>query len=72
MNKQAFRAMLAAHGDVYADVAKLLHSTTPTVSDKVNGKNGAGFNQSEMAKLKEHYHLSAEQIDLIFFGDTVS
>lgn len=72
MNKQAFRAMLAAHGDVYADVARVLHTTTSTVSDKVNEKNGIGFNQVEMTKLKEHYRLSAEQMDLIFFGNGVS
>lgn len=67
MNKQALRAIMASNGEVYDDLAEVLGITTPTLSDKINERNRAGFTQNEITKIKQHYHLSAEQIDLIFF-----
>lgn len=72
MNKQALRAVMASKGEVYNDLAKVLDITTSTLSDKINERSHAGFTQNEIFKIKQHYHLSAEQIDLIFFDSEVS
>lgn len=68
MNKNELRAVMAAHGETYEDLAKVVGCTVPTLSDKINEKAPNGFNQKEMIAIKEHYKLSAKQVDLIFFG----
>ena len=72
MNKNKFRAVMSEHGDTYKTLAPKLDLAESTLCDKVNEKSGAGFTQSEILAVKNLYHLSAEQIDSIFFTIQVS
>lgn len=72
MNKKELRSLMVAHGDTYAILAQALHMQAPTLSAKINEKNGIGFTQPEILSIKNRYRLSAEQIDSIFFETVVS
>lgn len=72
MNKTALRVVMMQNSETYEDLAGVLGIAVPTLSDKINEKTSRGFTQPEIAAIKDHYHLSAEQIDLIFFGPEVS
>lgn len=65
MNKNLFRAMITAHGNTQKDVAALLEITEQTLSAKVNGETD--FKHSEIKTLIDHYGLTPEQVDEIFF-----
>lgn len=66
MNKNAFRAIIAYHGDTQKEVADALGISVQTVSDKVNGYTD--FKQGEIKILIERYNLTPEQVDEIFFS----
>ena len=72
MNKKALRVVMLQHGETYHDLADAIGISTPTLSDKINQKVEIGFTQPEIRTIKEHYGLSSEQIDLIFFEKEVS
>lgn len=72
MNKTALRVVMMQHSETYEDLAKVLGIAVPTLSDKINGKTSRGFTQPEIVTIKDHYRLSAEQVDLIFFDNEVS
>lgn len=67
MNKALLRSIMVAHGDTNEDIAKLLNISVQSVSDKIN-ERGTEFKQGEIAKIKDHYGLSPEQVDSIFFA----
>jgi plasmid maintenance system antidote protein VapI len=48
-------------------ISKLLNISRQTASAKLNGKND--FTQSEIVRISNHYHLSAEDIKNIFIGE---
>lgn len=68
MNKTALRVVMLDHEETYNDLAEVLGITAPTLSDKINSRVDCGFTQPEILTIKEHYHLSPEQVDLIFFA----
>ena len=53
------------YGDTNRDLAKYLGISQQSVSSKIN-ENGTEFRQGEIAKIKDRYSLSAEQINNIF------
>ena len=67
MNKAMLRSIMLLHGDTNADLAELLKITVQSVSDKIN-ERGTEFKQGEIAKIKDRYKLSAEQVESIFFA----
>lgn len=67
MNKELLRSVMALHGETYSDIADLLDISYQSVSDKVN-ESGTEFKQGEIAKIREHYNLDAEQVTAIFFA----
>lgn len=67
MNKNLLRSYMIRHGETQSDIAEVLDITRPTLSRKING-NGGDFTQREIVLLKEHYNLSPEEIDQIFFA----
>jgi antitoxin component HigA of HigAB toxin-antitoxin module len=67
MNKVLLRSIMVLHGDTNKDLADLLGRTLQSVSAKLN-ENGTEFTQGEIAKIKDRYNLSAEQIEAIFFS----
>lgn len=72
MNKQALRAVMARNGETAGKLCKVLKMTESTFSEKINEKVKIGFTQAEIQTIKDHYHLSSEEIDLIFFDKAVS
>ena len=70
VNKQEFRAAMIRNGDRQEDLAKAIGLTTPTLSDKMNGK--ADFWRKEIEAISVRYSLSAEDIVRIFFPKAVA
>lgn len=67
MNKELLRSIMVLHGDTNKDLADLLEISEQSVSGKINEK-GTEFKQGEIAKIKDHYNLSPEQVESIFFA----
>lgn len=67
MNKTLLRSIMVKHGDTNADLAELLGISVQSVSDKIN-ERGTEFKQGEIAKIKDRYGLTAEQVEAIFFA----
>lgn len=67
MNKNLLKSVMALHGDKNKDLAILLEKSEQSISNKIN-ERGTEFTQGEIAKIKEKYNLTAEQVEAIFFG----
>ena len=67
MNKELLRSIMALHGDTNKDLAVVIGRTEQSVSAKIN-ENGSQFTQGEIAKIRQHYSLTAEQVANIFFN----
>lgn len=67
MNKKAYRSKMALLGDNNKSVAEALGIAPQTNSAKLNQTNGAEYTRREIAILKERWHLTAADIDFIFF-----
>jgi DNA-binding Xre family transcriptional regulator len=66
VNKAKLKSIMALHGDKNKDLANFLGITEQSVSCKIN-ENGTEFKQGEIAKIKDKYHLSPNEVDAIFF-----
>jgi hypothetical protein len=67
MNKEKLRSVMVLHGDTNNDLATFLGKSVQSICNKIN-ENGTEFKQGEIAKIKERYNLSAEQVEDIFFS----
>jgi len=67
MNVALFRSIMVLNGDTNKTLADFLQVSEQTVSNKIN-ENGTEFKQGEIAKIKERYHLTPEQLGNIFFN----
>lgn len=68
MKKELLRSVMVLHGDTNKDLADYLGITEQSVSNKIN-ENGTEFKLGEIRLIRIRYHLSSDQIDLIFFAD---
>ena len=68
MNKNMLVSKMKLHGDRNEDLAKYIGVSPQRFSAKLNGKDGAEFTQGEIAKVKERYTLTGEEVDAIFFN----
>lgn len=66
MDTVKLKSIMVLNEDTGGDLAVELGISPQTFSAKINGK--ADFTQSEIAKIKERYVLSAEQVEQIFFN----
>lgn len=66
MNGKLLKAKMVEFGDTQADLAKAIGISTSNLNEKLNGK--VSFRQSDIAAIRRRYNLSAEEVDLIFFG----
>ena len=66
MNKELLRSVMVLHGDTNKSLASYLGITEQSVSNKIN-ENGTEFKKCEILMIKKRYHLTSEQVDLIFF-----
>lgn len=70
MDKDKLVSVMYLNGDTQFMLAEALGITRTTLSAKINGR--ASFTQPEISSIKKRYHLTAEQIEDIFFTDNVS
>lgn len=71
MNKKLFRSIMLLNNDTNKTLAEFLDISEASLSNKINEK-GTEFKQGEIAAIKDRYHLTAEQVDDIFFNEKVS
>ena len=67
MNKELLRSVMALYNETNGDLAKLLNISEASVSAKIN-ENGTEFKQGEIAKIRNHYKLTDNQVTAIFFA----
>ena len=72
MQKNELVSVMKKHGDRQEDLANHIGISPQRFSAKINEKDGAEFTKGEIAKIKEKYNLTAEQVDTIFFTQDVS
>ncbi len=73
MNSNQLKSIMALHNDTNTTLADYLGITPQTFSAKLNEKKNkkgvpAEFTSGQIGKIKRKYHLSAEQVDAIFFN----
>jgi len=67
MNKNLMRSFMTLNNDTYATLAESIGISAQSFSDKMN-ERGTEFKQGEIAKIKDRYNLTAEQVESIFFA----
>lgn len=72
MNTNRMKSVMALNGDKQKDLAKALDLSPQRFSHKLNEREGAEFNQSEIYAIKNRYNLSAQEVTEIFFNQDVS
>ena len=65
MNKNAFKSIMALHGDTRKSLAAALNISKQTVGGTINGHSE--FKQSEIRIIIDRYHLTPAEVDEIFF-----
>lgn len=72
MNKRKLNAIMQLYGESQLDLAQYLQLSLSRLNAKINEYRGAQFRQNEIAAIQEHYGLSAEEVNEIFFASAVS
>lgn len=72
MNKRKLNAVMQLHGESQQNLADYLQMSLSRLNAKINEYRGAQFRQNEIAAIREHYGLSAEEVNEIFFASAVS
>lgn len=67
MNKNMFISKMKLFGDTQSSLAEALGMSLSRLNAKINETDGAEFTQSEITAIKIRYHLTAEEVDVIFF-----
>lgn len=70
MQKEELKSIMALFGDNQKDLAALLGRTEANISKKIAGKKA--FRQDEISTIALHYKLTADDIQRIFFAQTVT
>ena len=70
MNSQMLKGRIMEHGDTQAQLADAMGISASNLNDKINGK--VYFRQNEIAAIRNRYHLSAQEVDFIFFSQVLS
>lgn len=71
MNKNMFVSKMKLFGDTQQILADALGMSLSRLNAKINEINGSQFRQSEIAFFRNRWHLSPEEVDLIFFASIV-
>jgi transposase len=66
LNEKLFRARIVAEGMSTEDVAKVIGCNVGTLYRKLNGTSD--FTRNEIQLFKAAFHLSAEEVEQIFFA----
>ena len=70
VNKKLLSSKMALFGDTQQELANALGVSISSLNAKINDKSM--FNADEITKIKERYHLTPDDVDLIFFNSKVS
>ena len=70
MNKALLRSFMIKYGDTQAVLAEAMGLSVSCLNAKINGKSD--FLQNEIGFIKDRYHLTAYDVDSIFFAEKVS
>jgi DNA-binding XRE family transcriptional regulator len=66
MNKNRLNAVMAVNGETQKLLAKVIGVNLPNLNAKINGH--VDFRANEIKQIKDHYGLTAAEVDEIFFG----
>lgn len=72
MNKYRLVEIMKRNGDTQEKLANVVGLSLTRFNMKLNETGGAEFTQGEIQAMKQHYDLSPEEIDEIFFAKNVS
>lgn len=72
MNKNLFVSKMKLFGDTQEHLAEVIGISLSRLNAKINETNGAEFTKSEINAIKLRYHLTPEEVDMIFFTQKVS
>lgn len=72
MNKNMFVSKMKLFGDTQEILASALGISLSRLNAKINETDGAEFKQSEIKFFRNRWHLTAEEVDQIFFAEKVS
>lgn len=72
INKNMLISKMKLIGDTQAHLACALRLSLARTNAKINETDGAEFTRDEMAIIKNRYHLTADEIDQIFFPENVT
>lgn len=70
MNTQLLKSKIVEFGETQAQLAQAIGISPSNLNDKINGK--VSFRQDDIAAIRNRYHLTADDVDLIFFGMELS
>ena len=68
-NKNLLISKIKLYGDTQQTLAEYIGVSLTRLNAKINGTNGAEFSQSEIAKIKEKYNLTGEEVIQIFLSN---
>lgn len=71
-HKNRLKAIMALNGDNLESLSNYLNISQTTLSKKINERATFGFTQPEIMKIKQRYNLKPNEIDTIFFTNSVS
>lgn len=72
MDIKRLKAKMIIFGDTGENLAEYLNISRTTLSAKMSPNNASDFTRKEIQKIKERYHMTAEEVDNIFFNFKVS
>lgn len=67
MNEKLFKSFMAKYGDTQESLAAALGISRSRLNSKIKGKE-ASFRQNEIGAIKQRYHMSADDVDSVFFA----
>lgn len=72
MDSTRLRSVMVLHKDTGKSLSDFLGISEQSFSQKINEKNGKGFNKKEIQMIAQRYELSPSDIVSIFFTNLVS
>lgn len=72
MNKNLLISKMKLFGDTQQMLADALDLSLTRTNAKINETDGAEFTKREITIIKIRYHLTADEVDQIFFAEKVS
>lgn len=72
MNSALLKSYIVRYDHTQGRLADAMGLSLSRLNAKINGTGGADFSQTEIAFIKERYHLSNRDVISIFFAENVS